>query len=316
MSESTVIHVAVGVLVNDNREVLVSRRHADSHQGGLWEFPGGKLEAGESLAEGLRREFLEEVGIHIHQAFPLRRISHDYGDKSVLLDVCRIQGYDGRPQGLEGQPVEWRPVAQLRAEEFPAANAPIIAVLQLPEHMAITPPAADWPSLERILRSLLERDIELIQLRQKTLPGDVYLDWYQRALKLCRDKAVHLLFNHDTAPLPESGVSGLHVSARRLGDLGSRPVARECLFSASCHNEAELKRAERLGVDFATLSPVLPTPKYAGSQVLGWPRFSQLRQTVSIPVYALGGMTISARKTAREHGADGIAGIRLYLAGE
>lgn len=316
MSAPTVIHVAVGVLLNEKQEVLVARRHASSHQGGLWEFPGGKIEADESLLQGLRREFLEEVGIHIHDAFPLRKISHDYGDKRVLLHVCRIHGYAGRPQGLEGQPVEWRPVSQLRARDFPAANAAIIDVLQLPGHMAITPPAADWAEVEKILRSLLHQDIKLIQFRQKQVPGEVYLDWYGRALKLCEDKAVRLLFNHDSAPLPEEGVPGLHVSARRLNQLESRPVTKATLFSASCHSEIELRLAEQLDIDFVTLSPVLPTPKYAGQPVLGWSRFRQLRQTVSVPVFALGGMDTAAWPIAREHGADGVAGIRLYLDAE
>lgn len=313
MSDKSLIHVAVGVLVNDARQVLVARRHAHSHQGGLWEFPGGKLEANETPEQGLRREFLEEVGIQIHQAYPLRKISHDYGDKSVLLDVWRIHGFDGEPRGLEGQPVEWRPVAQLSAPDFPVANAPIIDVLQLPEHMAITPAAADWSQVEMLLKSYLRRGIGLIQFRQKQLPGDVYQQWYQRALKLCGGHAVRLLFNHDSAPLPETGVAGLHVSARRLQVLESRPVASGSLFSVSCHNSAELKRAEQLGADFVTLSPVLATPKYDHAQVLGWERFDELRRTVSLPIYALGGMALDALPVARGHGADGLAGIRLFV---
>ncbi|MFN3163203.1 MAG: 8-oxo-dGTP diphosphatase MutT [Pseudohongiellaceae bacterium] len=146
MSHKSLIHVAVGVLVNDARQVLVARRHAHSHQGGLWEFPGGKLEVNETPEQGLRREFLEEVGIQIHQAYPLRKISHDYGDKSVLLDVWRIHGFDGEPRGLEGQPVEWRPVAQLSAPDFPVANAPILDV-QLPETWPLRA-GADWSQVD------------------------------------------------------------------------------------------------------------------------------------------------------------------------
>jgi len=310
--DTSLIHVAVGVLLNEVRDVLVARRHELSHQGGLWEFPGGKLEAGESVEEGLRREFREEVGVEIHHAYPLRKIRHDYGDKSVLLDVWRIDGFAGQPRGLEGQPVEWRPVSHLQASDFPAANAPIIEALQLPGLMAITPAAANWPQLEQILESLVAQEIGLIQLRQKQLSGDVYLQWYQRALKLCQNHAVRLLFNHDTAALPDGGVPGLHVSARRLAKLQARPVIDSCLFSASCHNAVELQRAEQLGADFVTLSPVQATPKYESGQILGWSRFSELRREASLSVYALGGIDLAAWQTARQHGADGIAGIRLF----
>lgn len=312
MNDRRQIHVAVGVLVNAAGEVLIALRSTDRHQGGLWEFPGGKLEPGETLQQGLYREFREELGIHIHRAFPLCRISHDYGDKAVLLDVCRIQGYDGEPRGLEGQPLEWRPVSQLEPADFPAANAPIIRALQLPQMMAITPPVQDWAQLEQQLLALIDGAPGLIQLRQKHLPADLYLDWYQRALKLCHGSAVRLLFNHDTAPLPDAGLPGVHVSSRRLHELQSRPVASMQLFSASCHNLAELRRAAALGADFVTLSPVLPTPKYADGRAMGWQRFSELRQTVSLPVYALGGMSRELMADARSHGADGIAGMRLF----
>lgn len=123
------VHVAVGVVWDDRGRVLVSKRHADSHQGGLWEFPGGKLEAGEDVSAALRRELQEELGICIGDARPLLEIRHDYADKQVLLDVWQVLDFTGVAEGREGQPLRWVPIAELADYEFPAANGPIVAAL-------------------------------------------------------------------------------------------------------------------------------------------------------------------------------------------
>lgn len=129
MNKNSTIHVAVGVLQNDKREVLIALRSAESHQGGLWEFPGGKVEGGESVEHALNREFEEELGISVQACTPLIQIRHEYSDKSVMLDVWRIEKYSGIPQGREGQAIEWRALSQLRAADFPKANERIIHVL-------------------------------------------------------------------------------------------------------------------------------------------------------------------------------------------
>lgn len=124
------VHVAVAVIVDDRRQVLLTQRHPDSHQGGLWEFPGGKLEADESLADALRRELQEELGIDVQSHQPLLVIEHDYGDKRVLLDVHRVDAFAGVPVAREGQPMRWVPVSELNEYAFPAANKPIVERLQ------------------------------------------------------------------------------------------------------------------------------------------------------------------------------------------
>jgi 8-oxo-dGTP diphosphatase len=126
------VHVAVGVILNSDNHILLSRRAADAHQGGLWEFPGGKVEPGETLPVALKRELLEELGIAIGSTAPLIEIRHDYGDKRVLLDVHVVKEFSGEPQGLEEQPIEWVAAEDLGEIEFPAANVPIVqAVLAL-----------------------------------------------------------------------------------------------------------------------------------------------------------------------------------------
>ena len=129
MNNNPIVHVVVGVLLNDNQQVLIALRPVQSHQGGLWEFPGGKVEEGESVEYALNREFEEELGISVLACTELTQIRHEYSDKSVLLDVWRIEKYSGTPKGREGQVIEWRALSKLRAEDFPKANERIIRVL-------------------------------------------------------------------------------------------------------------------------------------------------------------------------------------------
>lgn len=128
------LHVAVGVVLNPDRKILITRRSPDAHQGGLWEFPGGKVEAGESLSVALARELREELGIEIGRISPLLQVRHDYADKSVLLDVHVVWEFTGTARGLERQPLAWVSCAELADYAFPAANDPIVtAVRQLLE---------------------------------------------------------------------------------------------------------------------------------------------------------------------------------------
>jgi 8-oxo-dGTP diphosphatase len=119
------IHVAVG-LVLDNDRVFVAQRDQNAHQGGLWEFPGGKVDADETVEAALSRELNEELGIFVDYAEPVMQIKHDYKEKVVLLDVWQIIRYQGEPSGCEGQPVKWLTVNALKAEQFPAANRAIV----------------------------------------------------------------------------------------------------------------------------------------------------------------------------------------------
>tara|TARA_R110002110_G_scaffold91264_2_gene237587 strand:- start:211672 stop:212079 length:408 start_codon:yes stop_codon:yes gene_type:complete len=123
------VHVAVGVIVDDQDRVLLSRRSPNAHQGGLWEFPGGKLEAGESVARALSRELLEELGIEVQSSSALLEVSHDYGDKHVVLDVHLVWEFSGEPHGAENQPLAWVPLEELPKYAFPAANAAIVEAL-------------------------------------------------------------------------------------------------------------------------------------------------------------------------------------------
>ena len=120
------VTVVVGILIDGVGRVLVTRRAPDAHQGGLWEFPGGKVESDENLLEALARELREELGVLVETTEELMVLEHDYGDKRVRLDVHCVTRWSGEPLGLEGQPLAWQRPEQLRDSAFPAANRPIL----------------------------------------------------------------------------------------------------------------------------------------------------------------------------------------------
>jgi len=120
------IHVAVGVLIDSKGNVLLTRRLKGTHLAGYWEFPGGKVEAGESVQTALARELEEELGTRIGETVPLMTVSHDYGEKQVLLDVHQVKDWNGEPHGAEGQPLAWVNADSLDEFQVPEANAEIM----------------------------------------------------------------------------------------------------------------------------------------------------------------------------------------------
>ncbi len=303
------IHVAAAAVEAADGRILVTRRPDHVHQGGLWEFPGGKLEPGEDLRGGLDRELFEEIGIRVQASAPLIRIYHDYGDRRVLLDVHKVSAYAGTPHGREGQPLRWLRPEQMRAEEFPAADRPIITALRLPDRMLITPDPADRERLLNGLAAALEQGIRVVQLRIKR-PIENFPALVATCLELCRAHGASLVVNPltDAVALPQ-GV-GLHLNSRRLMALAARPAGVEGLVGASCHDAAQLRHAGDLGLDYALLSPVAKTASHPDAAPLGWTRFAELADQAALPVYALGGMGIDDVFTARSHGGQGIAAIR------
>lgn len=308
---SALIHVVAAALVDDQGRVLLARRHDDAHQGGLWEFPGGKLEAGEAVPAGLARELHEELGIDLVSHRPLIRVRHDYPDRSVLLDVHRVEAWRGEPHGREGQPLAWVDLEALSDYPMPAADRPIVGALRLPSTYLITPPQpVQADAFLGALETALRGGIRLVQLRLFDLPRDDLVTLGLEAVALCRRYAARLLFNGPVELAEAIGAHGLHLNSRELRRQRTRPVTDGQLLAASCHNAADLARAAEIGADLAVLSPVLPTRSHPDADPLGWAGFAGLVDGAALPVYALGGMHPRLLETAWRHGAQGIAGIR------
>jgi 8-oxo-dGTP diphosphatase len=308
------IHVAAAAVFDGDR-VLICRRPPHVHQGGLWEFPGGKLEAGETIESALRRELREEIGIDITSARPLIRVHHDYPDREVLLDVWRVEGFAGKAVGHEGQPIRWVSPQELGRYRFPAANKPIIKAVCLPDRYLITPePGADVEKFLVHLDAAASRGVALIQLRAKQWPLPDYQVLVKQALEVCHARNARLLLNAEPSVALELGADGVHLTSARLLALRERPLDSRCVVGASCHNRQELEHACTMDLDFVVVSPVRETVSHPGAKALGFVGLQDLTEQADLPVYALGGMTDTDLVRAFGHGAQGIAAIRgLWL---
>jgi len=326
------VHVVAAVIKGAGGEVLIAKRPDHLHQGGKWEFPGGKVEPGEPVTEALCRELNEELGITPVTASPLIQVEHHYRDKSVFLDVWEVSSFEGCPRGMEGQPIEWVKPAQLPTREFPGANQPIVRAAMLPDSYLITPdpflikkglvrnpsgqksPGRE-PDLEQFLRDLgrsLEQGVRLVQLRSKQLGPEMFGELAREAVKLCRQCDARLLLNGPTGVDQAFGADGFHLTTRQLQETSRLP---EGIIGASCHSPDQIALADKLGVDFITLSPVQPTRSHPHAEPLGWRRFAKFVREAKTPVYALGGLALADRQRSREMGAQGIAGISGLWAG-
>ena len=305
-----IVNVAVAVIVNQDQQVLIAKRPDHVHQGGFWEFPGGKVEANESVLKALSREIKEELNIEIINPVPFIKIKHQYADKSVLLDVWLIQEYLGIPEGMEGQPIHWQKISDLKPAEFPEANMSIIKSLQLPDLYMITGKFNSKEEFKEKLKTALNKSQRIVQLRCKNMTDmNEYLEYAKIAKSICDEYDAILLLNASVDVFNKSDANGLHLNSQELFEYAERPVDKEKLLSVSCHNESETKQAEKLGADILLLSPVKETSSHPGVPGIGWGKFSSLVQQVSCPVYALGGMSDADLNDAKQSAAQGIAAI-------
>lgn len=302
------IEVAAGVIRDGIGRILITRRPDHVHQGGLWEFPGGKREAGETTFQALQRELQEEVDIRVMEAIPLIKIAHDYGDKQVLLDVWEVSRYEGRAWGREKQ--EWRWVAEAALNEyaFPVANKPIIKALRLPDYYAIL----EGTSIDQVwhrYQHYIARKIPMLQLRIKDLPVSEHSQLLERLLENPAP-GLRWLINSDNQSL-DFPYQGLHLSSKALMSISQRPAVN--WVGASCHNLTELQQAVALGLDFAVLSPVQPTTTHPNAPVLGWDGLDSILSHIPLPVYLMGGLSMQDLLKVRQHGGRGVAGITSFL---
>ena len=315
---TNIVHVAVAVIMDANNKVCITLRSKNSHQGGLWEFPGGKIEPGETVEQALSREIKEELNLAIKSSRPLITITHAYPEVSVCLHVQKVLVYSGKAKGMEGQRLKWEEVAELLYLDFPKASAPIISALQLPERYLITGSFNDQNNFIYKLKNALKSNIRLVQLRLKNENLERLNDPQQLiedVAAICKNAEAKLLLNLSetyTQSIDFSKVefSGFHADSASLMKISKRPEGK--LFSASCHNESELEKALRLKADFIVLSPVKKTSSHPDAKPIGWNNFTKLTEGISLPVYALGGLSEIDLNDAWSNGAQGVAAISAF----
>lgn len=304
------LSVVIGIVKDDEGRIFITRRHGTLHLGGLWEFPGGKVEHGEMLHTALARELREEIGIEVAASMPLISFKYAYSECEVHLHVFEITQYTGKAESRLGQGWFWVKREDLKDYIFPAANRAILTAIYLPSFYAIL--NDDCGDLLAQLNHLFTQGVTLIQARLKNLSETEIREFLTVAHPLCNEKGVLLLVNSGTLKAVEMPCDGIHLTSYDLLTWDSRPENLRWL-SASCHTEAELQHAERIGVDFVVLAPVLKTQTHLDAQPLGWEMFEQLVTECNVPVYALGGVTKLDLQTTKFAGGQGVAGIRTFL---
>jgi 8-oxo-dGTP diphosphatase len=309
MAAIPVIDVACGVLINAQAQVLIAQRPPGKLAAGKWEFPGGKIESGETAAQALARELDEELGIRVRRSYPLLRFRHAYSDRHVNLDVHCVTGFDGQPQSREGQALRWMSVAAIPALDVLPTVAPILRALELPADYVFTPATDPAVVLPRLAALPLNA---LVRLRCPSLDDDRYAAIAGAFVDTARQHRLRPLLDRDPQRCLQLGAAGWHATQSRLLGLSARPLPKALWFAASVHDAAGLAKAVEVDADCVVLGPVQPTTTHPGSSVLGWDGFAALAAAARLPVYAIGGVGPGDLAAARQAGAIGIAGISAY----
>lgn len=339
------VQVVAAVIRRPDGQVLLAQRPQHTHQGGLWEFPGGKVESGETEVEALQRELQEELGLWPESWSPLIRIQHDYPDKSVELSVWQVTCWRGERyeaadgmRGREGQPVRWVAPDDFRHLSFPAANLPILSAARLPAIWRITPALGSlsevlqWAEL-RVQSAMSAapdaREGWLLRLPAWSLSDYVSAaetlialrsDAMSRCSSPARPVPFSLCLHGDPVVMHRvPAADGFHLNRQQVRDLlaAGRTAAAlmtrdHQLMSAAAHDNDELANAIAAGVHSAWLSPVLETRSHPEATPLGWTAWSQAVNRMPMPVYALGGVAATDLSLARHLGGQGVAGISQF----
>jgi 8-oxo-dGTP diphosphatase len=308
------IDVAVGILIRDDGAFLLAQRPHGKPMAGYWEFPGGKLEAGETVFDALVREFDEELDLHIVQAHPWVQRVVVYPHATVRLHFWRSfgegRGWRGTAQSNEGQAFRWEYIDRLTTDPWLAGAQPVKRWMQLPAAYAIS--NAGEVGIDsftaRLDAKLARGSIAQLQLREPTMDARAFASLFDAVHARCAAHHVRLLVNsaHDEGFWTKA--DGVHLTARELMRRDARPQVDWCF--ASCHDAQELAHAGRLSLDAAVLGSVRETTSHAGIGGIGWPAFAAIASATTIPVYAIGGLQTSDMPDAFAAGAHGIAMIR------
>jgi 8-oxo-dGTP diphosphatase len=315
MADERRLHVVAAAMVDQRGRVLLQRRAAGAHQGGLWEFPGGKLEPGEGREEALARELDEELGVCPQAMRPLISVPHDYDDRRVLLDVWCVERWQGEVRAKENQPLAWVHPGDFARYQLPAADKPVLSALRLPEMMLITRPVGDdVPAWCDAVRRCVARGLSLVQVRSPQTDSRQLSAVIAALLESISEASlqVRVMVNGGPEAVAAMDIAGVHLTAQRLWQFNVRPIAEGRLLGVSCHHADDLHQAARIGADFAVLGPVAKTSSHPDTAPMGWPMFTQLVGEACLPVYALGGLGRDDVARAQASGAQGVAAISAF----
>lgn len=305
MSADKVVEVAAAVIERPGGSFLMARRPEGKAYAGWWEFPGGKVEPGETPRQALVRELLEELGIVVDEAWPWLNRAFVYPHAHVMLRFFRVTAWQGAPHPHEGQELAWVHARQPEVHPILPANGPILKGLRLPLEYAISNLAeVGEEAFLQVLEQRLNQGLKFVQLREKALPRGELARVAREVAARCRSHGALLALNGDHDLAEELDV-GLHLPSVQLMALNRRPPVE--WVGASCHDPTELARAAELGLDWVVLAPVRATASHPEARPLGWASFAEWIRDYPLPVFALGGLEAKDLATARSLGAHGVA---------
>lgn len=303
-------HVAAAVLLRVDGSYLLGQRASDTFYPGYWEFPGGKVEPGESPREALLRELHEELGIEVTQCFPWIVREHRYEHAHVVLHFFRVTEWRGKLRDHVHAALSWQVVGQ-RGTVSPMlpANGPVLKALALPDFYGITH-AGEIGTTQQLaaIEKALPAGLRLLQVREPALPEPQLTAFAAEAVRLVQSFGGQVVIGSDADLALEVGADGIHLPARELMSTRERPAFP--LVGASCHSAPELQHAIDIGLDFAVIGAVNPTPTHGMAPGIGWDGFEALAARSAIPIFGIGGLRCEDKLAAWQHGAHGIAAIR------
>lgn len=301
-----IVRVAAAVLLRPDGQVLLAQRPEGKPYAGYWEFPGGKLERGETPRHALDRELHEELGIGVRRASPWLVQEFVYPHAHVELHFFRVFEWDGELASHDGQAFEWQTPGRYTVGPLLPANTRILAALDLPPVYGIT--CAEDSDEDRFLARAgraLEGGLRLVQVRDKSWPLDRRLALARSLVGLARRFGARVMWNGSEDEARTAGCDGVHWTADALRAARARPG--DLLAAASCHTREEIALAGGLGLDFAVVGPVAATPTHPFATPLGWDGLATSVTTARLPVYALGGLVAADLDRAIGFGAHGVA---------
>lgn len=303
------LDVAAGILLRDGgegQEFLLARRPEGRVFAGYWEFPGGKLESGETHRQALARELREELGITVGRAWPWLCREFVYPHAAVRLKFFRVTDWRGEIRPIEHSGFTWKGFfAPLDVAPILPANGPILRALTLPSFYMETRAAENGINAElKRLEKALDDGARLIRIGDESFRERSFFT--EAVKRLTQNRvAVRVLVSGDEVLARETGVDGVHYSPDALSRLKRRPPFE--WVAASCRSGEDLRRAARLGFDFAQFGAVSADLPPSEEGEIDWKRFSESVYDAPIPVFAGCGRRSGMLDAAREHGAHGIA---------
>jgi 8-oxo-dGTP diphosphatase len=302
-----IVQVAAAVITRPDGQFLLGQRGPDTVYSGYWEFPGGKVETGETPRMALIRELDEELGIAVQTCHPWLVREHVYEHAHVILHFFAVTQWRGEPRLNVHSAMRWQRADQLAVSPMLPANGPILKALRLPRIMGITH-AGEIGENDQYARlnHALDQGLRLVQVREPALDAQAQTRFAKTVSDRCAQTGALCLINTNVALATKA--SGLHLPARVLMQTPARPDVE--WVGASCHTRAELEHAAQLGLDYAVLGNIKATASHPDRAGLGWSAFEQLTTGLPLPVFAIGGLRDTDLPEACSHGAHGIAMIR------